>query len=147
MGKARNRVDGGRSRTAEAGVDMDNKNILNIGSLLTDFNQAAAVKFGKLFQEKKETDSAQAADYADREPIGDYDATYQELCHLLDNTKHKWGIENTEQNLFNAYYQRDLLYLYDCIALDMDYLSAYPDRNEEWLEKLLELKYEIRNLL
>lgn len=126
---------------------MDNKNILNIGSLLTDFNQGAVAKFGMLFHEKKETDFAQMADCADREPIGDYDATYQELCHLLDNTKHKWGIVNTEQNLFNVYYQRDLLYLYDRITLDMNYLSAYPDRNEEWLEKLLELKYEIRNLL
>ena len=61
--------------------------------------------------------------------------------------KVKWGMNDTDQNLHNMYYQRDLLYLYDRITLDMNYLSAYPDRNEEWLEKLLELKYEIRNLL
>jgi len=28
----------------------------------------------------------------------------------------------------------------------MDYLNGYPDRNNEWLENLLELKYEIRNM-
>lgn len=140
-------MDGSRSKAAETGVIMDNRNILNIGSLLNDFNQGAAAKFGKLFQEKIETDMSEQTEDEDREPIGDYAVTYQELCHLLDNIKHKWGTDMTDQNVFNTHYQRDLLYLYDRITLDMDYLSIHSDRNDGWLEKLLELKYEIRNLL
>ena len=147
MGKARNRVDVSRSKTAEVGVVMDNKNIINIGALLNDFNQGAAAKFGKLFQEKKDADFAMTPEYEDGDPIGDYTAIYQELCHLLDNIKHKWNADQTEQNIFNTYYQRDLMYLYDRITLDMDYLNTYPERNSGWLEKLLEMKYEIRNLL
>ena len=58
----------------------------------------------------------------------------------------KWGMNDTDQNLHNMYYQRDLLYLYDRITLDMNYLNGYPDINCNWHDMLLELKYEIRNL-
>ena len=132
---------------------MDNKKILDIGSLFSDLNQGAASKFGQFFQDKiaipdkKETSSTQTTEYEDRENVGDYDVSYQAIRYTLDNMKQKWGTDDIESNLFNPYYQRDLLYLYDRITLDMNYLGADPDRNNEWLEKLLELKYEIRNLL
>ena len=132
---------------------MDNKNILNIGSIISDINLGTASKIGRMIQEQI-TDSgeedariAQEVESEDREPIGDYEFEYQHLCQLLDNIKQKWAEKDPERNLVNAYYQRDLLYLYDRIALDMDYLGGYPDRNSAWLEDLLELKYEIRNLL
>ena len=129
---------------------MDNRNILDIGSIISDIKLGAASKISQVFQEKKsnEDDSyfSQATEFEDKGPIGDYEATYQELCHLLENIKQKWETEDPDENLANKYYQRDLLYLYDRISLDMDYLNGYPDRNNEWLEKLLELKYEIRNM-
>lgn len=153
MDQTRNRVDACRSRADRVGVNMDNKNILDIGSLISDINLGTASKFGRFFQEKEInqddpiTLEEQTSDFKDREPIGDYDVTYQELCHLLDNIKQKWGVNDIDQNLYNIYYHRDLLYLYDRITLDMNYLNGYPDRNNDWLEKLLDLKYEIRNLL
>ena len=81
-----------------------------------------------------------------REPVGDYGATYKELCNLLEDARQKWREDDTEQRIYNVDYQKDLLYLYDRITLDMDYLNGFPDHNNEWFEKLLELKYEIRNL-
>ena len=132
---------------------MNNKNILDIGSIISDINLGTASRFGRILQEKgvgqRETPilEKQAAENKDREPIGDYDVIYQELCHLLDNIKLKWGANDTDQNLYNSYYQKDLLYLYDRITLDMNYLNGEPDRSNGWLENLLELKYEIRNLL
>ena len=65
---------------------------------------------------------------------------------VLDNIKQKWGADDTDQKIFNTFYQKDLLYLYDRITLDMNYLKENQERNDAWLEKLLELKYEIRNL-
>lgn len=132
---------------------MDNKNLLDIGSIISDINLGTASKLGKAFQEKianhgeEEEQNSQQAVYEDKGPIGDYEATYQELCWLLSNIKQKWETDNAEVDLNNIYYQRDLLYLYDRITLDMDYLNGYPERNSEWLENLLELKYEIRSLL
>ena len=121
--------------------------------IIADINLGTASKLGKAFQEKianqeeEEEQSSQQAAYEDKGPIGDYETTYLELRRLLDNIKQKWETDNSKVDLFNTYYQRDLLYLYDRIALDMDYLNGYPERNNDWLEKLLELKYEIRNLL
>lgn len=144
---------GRRGRDVKTGVIMDNRKIIDLGSLVAEFNQEAASKIGKRFQEnhtnqgKNETRSAETTEYEDTDRIYDYDAAYQELCHILDNIKQNWGTDNIECNLNNTYYQRDLLYLYDRITMDMNYLNGYPDRNMEWLEKLLELKYEIRNLL
>ena len=132
---------------------MDKKTILDIGSILSDFNQEAASKVSSFVQDKltdqggKEAQDSQAAEHEDREPIFDYEATYQEACQILENIKAKWGAEDTDHNLQDPYYQRDLLYLYDRINLDMDYLNEYPESNNEWLEKLLEVKFEIRNLL
>lgn len=146
-------MDACRIRTDRTGVIMDNKNILDIGSIISDINLGTASKFGKFFLDKEmeQVETAiqeeQAVENKDLEPIGDYNVTYQELCNLLDDIKRKWGGNEIDQNLLNKYYQKDLLYLYDRIALDMNYLDGYPDRNNEWLEKLLELKYEIRNLL
>lgn len=153
MGQTRDRVDACRIRADRTGVTMDNKNILDIGSIISDINMGTASKFGRFFQERETNQGEslmqeeQLADNKDGEPIGDYAITYQELCDLLDNIKQKWSINDTNQNLYNPHYQRDLLYLYDRITLDMNYLNGYPDRNNEWLERLLELKYEIRNLL
>ena len=132
---------------------MENKKILDVGSLLSDFNQGAASKFGKLFQEKptnqddKETNCKETAEYEDKEPICNYDATYQELCNILENIRNKWGAYDANSILFNSYYHRDLLYLYDRITLAMNYLNGFPDGNMERIEQLQELKYEIRNLL
>lgn len=133
---------------------MDNRNILDIGSIISDINLGTASKFGRVFHEKIATQGEEEEHIPqmdmceDKGPIGDYESTYRELSLLLDNIKQKWGIyNNTEVDLFNTYYQRDLLYLYDRISLDMDYLNGNPERNNGWLEKLLELKYEIRNLL
>lgn len=130
---------------------MDNKSILDIGSLLADINQGTALKIGRFFQDAQEdqrgTSSVKTDEYEDRGQIGDYENTYQEICHLLNNIKQKWNADTPEQNIFNPYYQRDLLYLYDRITLDMNYLNDNPERNNEWLEKLQELKYEIRNML
>lgn len=131
---------------------MDNKNILDIGSIISDINLGTASKIGRAFQDKmtnvgnEEMHDLQTDKYEDKGPIGDYEVTYQELCQLLENIKQKWETEDPNENLVNMYYQRDLLYLYDRISLDMEYLSGYPERNAEWLEMLLELKYEIRNL-
>ncbi len=132
---------------------MDNKNLLDIGSIISDINMGTASKLGKVFQEKianlaeEDGQNSPQVVYEDKGPIGDYETTYQELCKLLDAIKQKWDTGNSEVDLHNTYYQRDLLYLYDRITLDMDYLNEYPERNNEWLEKLLELKFEIRNLL
>ena len=134
---------------------MDNKNILDIGSIMSDINLGTASRFGRLFQEKemnqdgKDPIVAHSTEYEDKGSIGDYEVTYQEICHILDNIKQKWGTDtdNIAHNLLHKYYHRDVLYLYDRITLDMNYLNGYPERNNEWLEKLLELKYEIRNLL
>ena len=132
---------------------MGNKSILDIGSIISDINAGTASKIGWGFPEKSineygaEKQDPQNVEYEDKGPIGEYEVTYQELYHLLENVKKKWAAEDLEQNLSNTYYKRDLLYLYDRITLDMSYLNEYPDRNGEWLEKLLELKYEIRNLL
>ena len=132
---------------------MDNRNILDIGSIVSDINLGTAYKIGRAVQDKisnlgeEEIHSTQTDEYEDKGSIGDYEVIYQELCHLFENIKQKWREEDPDQNLVNPYYQRDLLYLYDRISLDMDYLNGYPERNNEWLEKLLELKYEIRNLL
>ena len=64
----------------------------------------------KYQQEKKsnEDDSyfSQATEFEDKGPIGDYEATYQELCHLLENIKQKWETEDPDENLANKYYQR-----------------------------------------
>lgn len=129
---------------------MENKTILNIGSIFAEIHLETAAKF---IQEKmpdqdeeKQGDTNQVQ-YEDREPIGDYSVSYQEVRNVLDNIEMKWGKDNSDSNMLNKYYQRDLLYIYDRITLDMNYLGEYPDRNKEWLEKLLELKYEIRNLL
>lgn len=132
---------------------MGNKSILDIGSIISDINVGTASKIVLGFQGKNlnndvaEKQDPQKVEYEDKGPIGDYKVTYLELYHLLENVKQKWASEDLEQNLSNTYYKRDLLYLYDRITLDMSYLNEYPDRNGEWLEKLLELKYEIRNLL
>ena len=132
---------------------MENKKILDVGSLLSDFNQGAASKFGKFvqeklaYQDKKETVAVQTAEYEGKEPVGDFDVTYKELCNILDSIKKKWGKHDTDSILFNSNYQRDLLYLYDRISLEMNYLNEYPEINNEWLDKLQELKYEIRNML
>ena len=128
---------------------MDNKSILNIGSIIADINLGAATK---IIQEKLPNQDEKQADtnetvYEDKGPIGDYSVTYQEIRHILDNIELKWGTDDTDSNLLNTYYQRDLLYLYDRITLDMNYLNGYPERNNQWLEKLQELRYEIRNLL
>lgn len=142
-------MDENRSNATESGVIMDNKNILNIGSIFADINLQAAGRFIQdniTNQVKEDQSNAAAVKYEDREPIGDYSITYQELRHILDNIELKWGTDDTDSNLFNTFYQRDLLYLYDRITLDMNYLNGYPERNNEWLEKLLELKYEIRNM-
>ena len=131
---------------------MDNRNILDIGSIISEINLGTASRFGRLFQEKEiDEDKAtineeMAVEAKDNEPIGDYGIAYQELCHLLDNIKQKWGADDTDQKIFNTFYQKDLLYLYDRITLDMNYLKENQERNDAWLEKLLELKYEIRNL-
>ena len=146
-------MDEGRSSVVETGVGMDNKNVLDIGSIISDINQSAATRLVKLFseiqtgQDKKESHDTKPAEYEDRDPISDFDAIYQELYNVLSNIKQRWGTDDTERNLFNSYYQRDLFYLYDRITLDMNYLKGYPDKNDEWLEQLQELKYEIRNLL
>lgn len=132
---------------------MGNKSILDIGSIISDINAGTAsiIRWG--FPEKTtnedgaEKQGPHNVEYEDKGPIGEYAATYQELYHLLENVKKKWAAEDPEQILSNAYYKRDLLYLYDRITLDMSYLNEYPDRNGEWLDELLELKYEIRNLL
>ena len=130
---------------------MDNKHILEIGAVLADFNQEAAMKFGNFVQEKlgnpDKKDNEGKTEYKDKERIDFYDAAYNEVCDLFDRIKEKWGTDNIETNLLNPYYQRDLLYLYDRITLDMNYLKEYPEDNNEWLEKLLELKYKIRNLM
>ena len=132
---------------------MKNKSLLDLGSIISDINLGTASKIGRSLQDKMpslgedEMHVPQTNEYEDRGPIGDYEVTYQELRRLLDNIKQKWETDNSKVDLFNTYYQRDLLYLYDRIALDMDYLNGYPERNNDWLEKLLELKYEIRNLL
>ena len=132
---------------------MDNRNILDLGSIISGINLGTAAKLSGLFQEKEvdqgdtATPEKPSADDKERAPIGDYEVTYQELCRLLENIKQKWHPNDADQIVFNAYYQRDLLYLYDRITLDMSYLKENPDRNNEWLAKLLELKYEIRNLL
>lgn len=132
---------------------MDNKNILNIGSIIADINLGTASKISRMIQEQKtdqdeeNTHASQEVEIDDKGPIGDYEVAYQGLCLLLDDIKQKWSEEDPDNNLDNTYYQRDLLYLYDRITLYMDYLGAYPDRNSVWLEDLLELKYEIRNLL
>lgn len=131
---------------------MDNRNVLDIGSIISDINLGTATKIGKAIherisnQEEEELYSSQTAEYEDKGPIGDYDTIYQEVCHILEIIKQKWGVDDTDSNMLNTFYQRDLLYLYDRITLDMEYLSDYPERNSEWLDKLLELKYEIRNL-
>ena len=144
---------GSRSRAVETGVIMDNRKIIDLGSLVAEFNQEAASKFGKRFQDNPTnqgnngTCNNETTEYEDTDRIYDYDAAYQELCLILDNIKQNWGTDNIESNIYNTYYQRDLLYLYDRVTMDMNYLNGYPDRNKEWLEKLLELKYEIRNLL
>ena len=132
---------------------MENRTILDIGSILSDFNKEAASRYGRRFQDNitkqydQKKQDAQVPESEDKEPIEDFDDAYRESCHILENIKKKWGSDNTGENLSNIYYQRDLLYLYDRLTLDMNYLNAYPDRNSEWLEKLLELKYEIRNML
>ncbi len=144
-------MDENGSRAIKTGVTMDNKKILDIGSIISDINLGAASKFSKFFPEKNQVEvtiqEAQEYEYKDQEPIGDYNVIFQELRNLLDNIKEKWGSNEIDRNLFNKYYQKDLLYIYDRIELDMNYLDGYPERNNEWLEKLLELKYEIRNLL
>lgn len=153
MGQTWNRMDERWSRTDRTGVIMDNRNILDIGSIISEINLGTASKFGRLFQEKdpdqdeNETIATQVDEYEDRGSIGDYEVVYQEICHLLDNIKQKWGTDDIEHNILNTYYHRDLLYLYDRITLDMNYLNGHPERNNGWLEKLLELKYEIRNLM
>ena len=143
-------MDGIWNSTVGIGVVMDNKNVLNIGAIIAEINLGAA---GKFIQEKlpnqgkDKSDDADAVEYEDRGPIGDYSFTYQDIRMILDNVEQKWGTDDTDSNLLNPYYQRDLLYLYDRISMDMNYLNGYPERNEEWLGKLLELKYEIRNML
>lgn len=124
---------------------MDNRNILDIGSIIADINLGTATKIGRAFQDKmpnpgEEIHGPHADKCEDKGSIGDYEVIYQELRHLLENIKQKWGTENSDENLVNMYYLRDLLYLYDRISLDMDYLNGHPDRNNEWLESLLELK-------
>ena len=132
---------------------MDNKNILNIGSIISDINLVTASKFSRMLQEQKTDQDEKSANISqeveseDKWPIGDYEVEYERLCQLLENIKQKWAEEDPENNLGNKYYQRDLLYLYDRITLYMDYLEGYPDKSSAWLENLLELKYEIRNLL
>lgn len=131
---------------------MDNKNILALGSLLADFNQGAAYKAGQFVQEKlinqdkAETTDAEAAEAEAVELVCDFDAAYQEHCNVLGNIKEKWDINDIDNNLQNKCYMRDLLYLYDRISLDMKYFSIDKEHAEERLQKLLELKYEIRNL-
>ena len=129
---------------------MENKYILDIGSIIAEINMGTASRFGMFFHDNEsdqDETSISEEQIVDREPIGDYDITYNELCNMLDDVRQKWSEDDTEQRLFNPYYQKDLLYLYDRITLDMDYLSGFPDSSNEWYEKLLELKYEIRNLL
>lgn len=128
---------------------MDNKNILNIGSIFADINLGVATKIiqEKIPNQDEKQHDANETVYEDKGSIGDYSVTYQEIRHILDNIELKWGTDDTDSNLLNTYYQRDLLYLYDRITLDMNYLNGYPERNNQWLEKLQELRYEIRNLL
>ena len=94
---------------------MDNKKILDIGSIISDINLGAASKFSKFFPEKNQVEvtiqEAQEYEYKDQEPIGDYNVIFQELRNLLDNIKEKWGSNEIDRNLFNKYYQKDLLYI------------------------------------
>ena len=150
MGKTRDRVDACWSRADRTGVIMENRYIFDIGSIIAEINMGTATRFGMFFRDN-EMDTAEASlpeeQVADREPIGDFGVIYEELCNLLEDIRQKWSEDDEEERLFNTCYQKDLLYLYDRITLDMDYLNGFPESTGEWLEKLLELKYEIRNLL
>lgn len=143
-------MDACRSRIDRTGVIMENRYIFDIGSIIAEINMGTASRFGMFFHDNEsEQDEITVPEEQEeeREPIGDYDAAYNELCNLLDDVRQKWSADDPEQRLFNACYQRDLLYIYDRITLDMDYLTGFPEHSNDWLEKLLEMKYEIRNML
>lgn len=145
-------MDGRWGKAVKTGVIMDSKNILDFGSIWSDVNQEAASKIVKLSQEesvfsgKDDNCDTSTCEFKGQMSIGDYDVIYQEICRIFNKIKETWGTDDIDENRFNRSYQRDLLYLYDRITLDIEYLKEYPNRNDDWLEKLQELKFEIRNL-
>lgn len=118
---------------------MENLNLKNIASIVSGIQSSFnTVIFSN--QGKSENDVQE-----DEESILDCLGEYKRLCALILRTDKKWKHQTLDDNAENKYFLNDYLFIYNEINVDLEYMQNHKAQCEDFVDRFIELKFEIRN--
>lgn len=118
---------------------MENSNLKNIANIVSGIQSSFyTVIFGN--QDKEENDAQ-----IDEESILDCLGEYKRLCALILRADKKWKQGTLDDYADNKYFLNDYLFIYKEINVDLEYMQEHRAQCENFVDKFVELKFEIRN--
>lgn len=117
---------------------MESNNLKTISTILSDIQSSinAVLK-------NNSRDSNSAIKDANTVSIVDCSSEYKRLCAMILRTNKKWNKCSIE-NISDTNFIKDYMFIYNCISNDLAYMKDHMDQDEQFINKFIELKYEIR---